>query len=167
MTPDPDGAGPVSADEYRRCADLLYREARLLDRRLLQAWLELFTDDAQYWVPLREDYHDPDSELNIIFDDRQRLGGRVGRLESGVAYAQDPPSRTARLLGNITVDRTERGFATEATFFLYELRAGDTQVLAGRYVHELVPRGTELRIRRKTVELVNRAEPLFNLTFVL
>jgi benzoate/toluate 1,2-dioxygenase beta subunit len=157
----------VSADEYRACADFLYREARLLDRRDLQAWLDLFTEDAQYWVPLREAYRDPDAELNIIFDDRQRLAGRVGRLESGVAYAQDPPSRTARLLGNITVDRAGGGFATEATFFLYELRAGETQILAGRYLHELVPAGASLRIRRKTVELVNRAEPLFNLTFVL
>ena len=160
-------AAPVSAEEYRSCADFLYREARLLDRRELGAWLELFTDDAQYWVPLREDYRDPDAELNIIFDDRPRLVGRVGRLESGVAYAQDPPSRTARLLGNITVDRAAGGFVTEATFVLYELRGGETQLLAGRYFHELVAGGNGLRIRRKTVELVNRTEPLFNLTFVL
>jgi ethylbenzene dioxygenase beta subunit len=157
----------ISAEEYRSCADFLYREARLLDRRDLQAWLELFTEDAQYWVPLREEYRDPDAELNIIFDDRPRLIGRVGRLESGVAYAQEPPSRTARLLGNITVDRAGANFATEATFFLYELRGGETQMLAGRYFHELVAGAGGLRIRRKTVELVNRAEPLFNLTFVL
>lgn len=158
---------PVSADEFRTCSDFLYREARLLDRRELQAWLALFTDDAQYWVPLREDYRDADAELNIIFDDRQRLAGRIGRLESGVAYAQDPPSRTARLLGNVTVERAGAGFTTEATFFLYELRAGETQIFAGRYLHELIEDGAGLRIRRKTVELVNRAEPMFNLTFVL
>jgi benzoate/toluate 1,2-dioxygenase beta subunit len=158
---------PVSADEYRSCADFLYREARLLDRGDLQGWLALFGDDAQYWVPLREDYRDPDAELNIIFDDRQRLVGRIGRLESGVAYAQDPASRTARLIGNIIVERTGAGFATEATFFLYELRAGETQIFAGRYLHELIADGPALRIRRKTVELVNRTEPLFNLTFVL
>ena len=30
----------------------LYHEARLLDEQRLEEWLELFTDDATYWVPL-------------------------------------------------------------------------------------------------------------------
>jgi benzoate/toluate 1,2-dioxygenase subunit beta len=160
-------AAPVSADEYRDCTDLLYREARHLDRGELRAWLDLFTGDAQYWVPLREDYRDPDSELNIIFDDKSRLLGRIERLESGVAYAQDPPSRTARVLGNVMAERVPGGFATEAAFVLYELRLGVTQIFAGRYFHQLVPLENGLRIRRKTVELVNRTESFSNLTFVI
>ena len=30
----------------------LFHEARLLDTGQLEAWLELFTDDATYWLPL-------------------------------------------------------------------------------------------------------------------
>jgi benzoate/toluate 1,2-dioxygenase beta subunit len=157
----------VSPEEVQSCAELLYREARHLDRVELAAWLELFTDDALYWVPLREDYRDPDTELNIIYDDRQRLAGRIGRLQSGVAYAQDPPSRTARVLGNLQVERRPDGYATETAFILYELRAGETQLLAGRYFHELLTTPGGLQIRRKVVELVNRTEPLFNITFIL
>jgi benzoate/toluate 1,2-dioxygenase subunit beta len=160
-------ASPVSADEERTCIELLHREARHLDRRELRDWLALYTGDAQYWVPLLEHYSDPDAELNIIFDDRSRLEGRVDRLEGGLAYAQDPPSRTARTLGSVLVSRTGGGFATEAVFFLYELRLGVSQVLAGRYFHELVATPDGLRIRRKTVELVNRTESFANLTFVL
>jgi len=160
-------AAPVSAEEERACIELLHREARHLDRREFRLWLALYTDDAQYWVPLLEEYHDPDTELNIIYDDKSRLAGRVGRLEGAFAYAQDPPSRTARMLGSVLVTRTDRGFATEAVFFLYELRLGVSQVLAGRYLHELVPAAEGLRIRRKTVELVNRTESFANLTFVL
>ena len=33
----------------------LYLEARLLDTQQYEAWLELFTDDATYWVPLERD----------------------------------------------------------------------------------------------------------------
>jgi 3-phenylpropionate/cinnamic acid dioxygenase small subunit len=156
----------VTADEERACAALLYREARHLDRGELRAWLDLYSEDARYWVPLREDYRDPDAELNIIFDDKPRLLGRVGRLESGVAYAQDPPSRTARVLGNVTVARGAGGFATESAFVLYELRLGASQLLAGRYFHELVAGPDGLRIRRKTVELVNRTESFANITFI-
>ncbi|HWM76977.1 MAG TPA: aromatic-ring-hydroxylating dioxygenase subunit beta, partial [Methylomirabilota bacterium] len=31
----------------------LYREADLLDERRYEEWLELFTEDAHYWMPLR------------------------------------------------------------------------------------------------------------------
>lgn len=167
MTVGEPAAIGVSSDEYRACTELLYLEARLLDRGELRAWLDLYTADAQYWVPLLEDYHDPHRELNIIFDDKARLEGRVGRLLGGYAYAQDPPSRTARVLGNVTVERAEVGYVTEAAFVLYELRLGVAQVLAGRYFHVLVATEEGLRIRRKTVELVNRTESFANLTFVL
>lgn len=160
-------AANVTADEERACIELLNREARHLDRRELRAWLALYAEDAQYWVPLLEHYSDPDAELNIIFDDRSRLEGRVDRLEGGLAYAQDPPSRTARMLGSVLVSRTADGFATEAVFFLYEMRLGVSQVLAGRYFHDLIATPDGLRIRRKTVELVNRTESFANLTFVL
>ena len=44
---------------------------------------------------------------------------------------------------------------------------GDVQLLAGRYVHDLETTAAGLRIRHKLVELVNRTEPFFNLSFVL
>jgi 3-phenylpropionate/cinnamic acid dioxygenase small subunit len=157
----------VSTDDYRRCAEFLYREAAALDRGDLRSWLALFADDAIYWIPLRESYGDPEAELNIVYDDLGRLRERVERLTSGIAYAQDPPSRTARALSNVTVERTEDGFAAEAVFVLYELRDGETQLLAGRYRHDLRSVGGDLRIRRKVVELVNRTEPFFNLSFIL
>jgi hypothetical protein len=37
----------------------LYHEARLLDTQQLEEWLELFTDDATYWVPLEAEQKDP------------------------------------------------------------------------------------------------------------
>jgi 3-phenylpropionate/cinnamic acid dioxygenase small subunit len=32
----------------------LYEEARLLDKWRLHEWLDLFTEDARYWMPMRE-----------------------------------------------------------------------------------------------------------------
>jgi 3-phenylpropionate/cinnamic acid dioxygenase small subunit len=157
----------ANADDLHRCSQFLFREAALLDRRKLPAWLELFAPDATYWVPLREHYTDPESELNIVYDDLSRLRERVERLDSGIAYAQDPPSRTARVLSNVTAERSADGFVTDAVFVLYELRASDIQLLAGRYRHELVAVDGDLRIRHKRVELVNRTEPFFNLSFIL
>jgi len=160
-------AAAVSTDERQRCADLLYREAALLDARELRAWLDLFAKTSTYWVPLLERYSDPDAELNLVYDDRSRLGERIDRLESGIAHAQDPPSRTVRTIANIVVSRRDFGYRCESAFMLYELRGGDVQLLAGRYVHDLESTADGLRIRHKMVELVNRTEPFFNLSFVL
>ncbi|MGH8519704.1 MAG: aromatic-ring-hydroxylating dioxygenase subunit beta, partial [Panacagrimonas sp.] len=55
----------------------LYHEARLLDTGQLEAWLELFTDDATYWVPLEENQEDPHLTSSIIHDDRTLLELRV------------------------------------------------------------------------------------------
>lgn len=33
--------------------ELLYREAELLDERRYEDWLDLFTEDARYWMPMR------------------------------------------------------------------------------------------------------------------
>ena len=37
----------------------LYHEARLLDLQRYEEWLELFTPDASYWVPLEQGQRDP------------------------------------------------------------------------------------------------------------
>ncbi|MEM8662420.1 MAG: hypothetical protein AAGF35_16165, partial [Pseudomonadota bacterium] len=33
------------------CAALLHFEARLLDQKRYEQWLDLYTDDAIYWIP--------------------------------------------------------------------------------------------------------------------
>ncbi len=35
-------------------SEFLYTEAELLDERYFDQWLDLFTEDAQYWMPLRQ-----------------------------------------------------------------------------------------------------------------
>src|SRR4051812_1093271 len=81
----------------------LYREARLIDEGHFDEWLTLFTEDAHYWCPSNRDDVDPEREVSIIYDDRVRLSDRVWRLQSGKAFAQQPPSRTCRLISNVEV----------------------------------------------------------------
>ena len=33
--------------------DFLYHEAELLDERRYEEWLDLFTEDVHYWMPMR------------------------------------------------------------------------------------------------------------------
>src|SRR5258708_36835562 len=85
------------------------REAWLLDERRLKEWLELFTDDVLYFMPRRKNVHrrelhrelTPLGDLAILEEDKRYLEMRVARLDSGMAWAEDPPSRPPPLIGNL------------------------------------------------------------------
>src|SRR5260370_34091823 len=110
-------------DLIREVEQFLYREARLLDDRQFHHWLTLFTDDVRYWMASRTNRYpksskaiailDPDryveddigreDELAILDATKQTLSGRVARLDTGMAWAEDPPSRTRPMLTNTQV----------------------------------------------------------------
>src|SRR5947207_10811238 len=102
------------------------REAWLLDERKLKDWLDLFTDDVLYFmprrknVPRREAHREltPLGDLAILEEDRRHLEMRVARLETGMAWAEDPPSRTRHLIGNLEAAPLENGEVEAKTAFL-------------------------------------------------
>jgi benzoate/toluate 1,2-dioxygenase beta subunit len=157
----------VSADQSK-VESFLYREARLMDENAYDEWLSLWTDDALYWVPCNRDDSDPTCEISAIYDDRTRLQGRIDRLKSGVAYAQDPKSRMRRLISNIEIEEAGNGeLIVSSNFMLVELRRSKQDLFAGRTIHRLRPEGDSFRICHKKVLLVNNDEVIDNLTFLV
>ena len=49
-----------------RCAEFVYDEADLLDEQRFEEWLELFADDATYWIPLDTRRSEPRRGLNLV-----------------------------------------------------------------------------------------------------
>lgn len=90
--------------------ELLVDEAELLDDRRFEDWLALFTDDVAYTAPIKVSRKSP--AVDIVegighFDDtRSSLELRVRRLRTDVAWAEDPPSHTRRLVTNIRARTT-------------------------------------------------------------
>jgi len=117
------------------------REAWLLDERKFQEWLGLFTEDVLYFmprrknVPRRESHREvtPLGDLALIEDDKRYLEMRVARLETGMAWAEDPPSRTRHLVGNLVAEPLDSGDVQAKTAFLvYRSHLEtDQQLLAG------------------------------------
>jgi 3-phenylpropionate/cinnamic acid dioxygenase small subunit len=117
------------------------REAWLLDERRLGEWLDLFTDDVLYFlprrknVPRREAHREltPLGDLAILEEDKRYLRMRVERLDSGMAWAEDPPSRTRHLIGNLEVTPREDGeVAARTAFLVYRSHLEtDHQLLSG------------------------------------
>lgn len=146
---------------------LLYREARLLDGRQLEEWLAMFTGDAVYWCPSNRYDIDPRREVSIIYDDAARLADRVGRLRSGLAFAQQPPSRTRRHVTNVEIVEEGELLVAHSNFIIVEVRRGKQNLFSGHNEHRLRQVRDEWKIAFKKIDLVNNDLPFENLAFLL
>ncbi|KQM20766.1 benzoate 1,2-dioxygenase small subunit [Novosphingobium sp. Leaf2] len=99
---------------YADICAFLYREARLLDDRKFDEWLECYSEAAEYWMPAWTDDDalttDPQTEISLIYyANRKGLEDRVYRLKTERSSASTPEARTAHLIGNVEVLETREG----------------------------------------------------------
>ena len=150
-----------------RIEEFLFHEAKLIDEHRYDEWLALWTDDCLYWVPCNSDDADPARQAMIIYDNRARLDERIYRLTSGAAWAQQPRSRTRRLISNVEVREIDDAYAVESNCLIAELRRSRQDLFAARILHTLRPAGDSFRIALKKVLLLNNDEAIDNLTFLV
>jgi 3-phenylpropionate/cinnamic acid dioxygenase small subunit len=163
---------PCSIEDEAAVRRFVLREAQLLDARAFDAWLELVADDFVYYVPVGYDDADPNRQVSIAYDDRQRIGERVWRLQSGFAPSQLPPSRTQHVLSDVLVTAAPGSDDLIATagFLLAEVRNDVQNLYVGRVEYRLrrTPDGASpFLLVRKTVRLVNSDAAHGDLSFVL
>lgn len=123
---------PVTPGLQFEIEQFLYAEADLLDQRQFHDWHALMTEDIHYWMPVRfnrlrremdHEFSRPD-EVAHFDDDNQSLLLRVKRLDTGQAWAEEPPSRTRHMVTNVRVTPTGNPdeFEVGCCFFLYRSR---------------------------------------------
>ncbi|CAN5337787.1 3-phenylpropionate/cinnamic acid dioxygenase subunit beta [soil metagenome] len=105
----------VGCDSYNRIVEFLYDEAKLLDDLQLREWSALLAEDLLYNAPLRltrATAHLSETYVRSVqhFHDNYRsIMGRIMRLTgTKSAWAEDPPSRTRRLVTNVRVETTDK-----------------------------------------------------------
>jgi 3-phenylpropionate/cinnamic acid dioxygenase small subunit len=139
----------MNENVLREVEQFLYREARLLDERRFNDWLGLLADDIRYWMAARSNRYprrskaiailDPDryveddlprdDELALLDENKQTLTSRVERLDTGMAWAEDPPSRTRHLITNIEIapGQVPSELQVSSNFIVYRTRAETEQ----------------------------------------
>lgn len=109
----------------------LYAEAAMIDAREYRAWLDLWTEDCSYWMPIRRTVTlaDIDREFTSrgamsFFDETKRtLAMRVAKMESGSSWSEDPPSRTRHFVSNVRIVAVAgHEYTVELAFQLYRSR---------------------------------------------
>jgi len=148
---------------WHELMEFYIQEAWLLDERRFREWLDLFTEDVFYFMPRRLNVHrhetdrelTPVGDLAIFEDDKTYLTMRVERLETGMAWGEDPPSRTRHVVGNLVVEPQSDGEVRAKTAFLLYRSHHETEenLFAGYREDLLRPVDGGWKIARRTIVL--------------
>ncbi len=150
--------------------DLLYNEAALLDDWRLEEWLDLLTEDAIYQVPPTDvPEGDARNTLFIIADDAVRIRSRVKQLLGKFAWAENPHSRTRRMIANVRVLGVEgENILVSANFAVHRMRYESVDTYIGHYEYKLIRADKLLKIRERRAILDNEAlRPHGKISFIL
>jgi 3-phenylpropionate/cinnamic acid dioxygenase small subunit len=121
---------PVGSALYNHIVEFLYEEAALLDQLRLQEWGARLAQDLIYTAPLRETRSMDTQSASLVrsvqhfHDDWRSVMGRIMRLTgTKSAWAEDPPSRTRRLVTNVLVAKTAKPDEFSVTSYLLIMRS--------------------------------------------
>src|SRR6266571_1280942 len=160
----------------RQIEEFLYHEAELLDERHFEEWLDLFTDDVRYWMPMRRNVPADEMEreftregldVNWFDEGKDTLTRRVKQIRTGVHWAEQPPSRTCHMVSNVQVlSAAADEVRVKSRFLLYRNRVEtETDMLVGKREDLLRRANGGWRIARRKIILDQSVLLAKNLTF--
>jgi 3-phenylpropionate/cinnamic acid dioxygenase small subunit len=156
--------------------DFLYREAELLDERRYEEWLDLFTEDAHYFMPMRRNvpHDEPEREftragadVNWFDEGKDTLTRRVAQIRTGIHWAEEPLSRICHMVSNVQVlHASDTEVGVKSRFLIYRNRVEtETDVLVGKREDLLRRVDGGFKIARRKIVLDQSVLLAKNLTF--
>lgn len=179
----------TSPEEHRALERFYFHEARLLDNRQYKQWLGLLSESVSYVVPSRvnvqvnnrdrgsEEMLHPDRELEgsdsmgspLREEGYSLLMLRAERAYKINSWAEQPPARTRRIIGNIElIDREDNRLHVLSNFLLYYARPGSRQTLYSgqrRDVLKDIPEGFRIEDREVVLDYADIELPTIGLFF--
>lgn len=146
----------------------VWAEADMLDHAEYGAWLDLWTPDGLYIVPIDAEAEDLANTLNYAYDDADMRSKRVARLGSGESISTQPRARTVRNVSRLRVLADQGGTVTlRGAQDLRDFRKDAFHQHTADVTWTLVRHGSGWRIQRKVVRIINSADTLTSIGYVL
>ena len=135
--------------------EFLWYEADLLDQTDYQTWLDLWTPEGLYIMPIG-DGDDLANRLNLCYDNDKMRRMRVDRFERGFSISSAPPAVTVRTISRIVIDSAEGDvIKVRAAEHLVEDKFGRQRVWAGNASYTLIKTEGGFMLQQKVVRLLN------------
>ena len=160
-------AEPVATDadktiELERIRQFLYREARFLDDREFEKWVDCYHPNAEFWMPAWDDNgettEDPQREVSLIYySNRGGLEDRVFRIRTDRSSATSlPEPRTGHNITNVEI-LERRGDQADVRFNWFTLyyRYDNVDSYFGTSFYTIDLSGSQPVILKKKVVLKN------------
>jgi 3-phenylpropionate/cinnamic acid dioxygenase small subunit len=146
----------------------LWQEADMLDHAEYAQWLESWTADGLYIVPIDPQETDFANTLNYAYDDAGMREKRVARLGSGESISTSPLPRTVREVSRFRILSNDGSNVTvRCAQNLREFRKDVLKHYTADVSFELVRSGGSFLIRRKIVRLINATDTLQGIGYIL
>ena len=147
---------------YEALQAFLYREARLLDDKQWDEWLQLYAPDAQFWMPSWDDNDelvtDPQRDISLIYyPNRGGLEDRVFRIKTERSGATSlPEPRTSHNLSGIEVlEQSEGTVKVRFNWHTLSYRYKTVDTYFGTSYYTLDTSGAQPLVKDKRVVLKN------------
>lgn len=164
-TPPPMGqiarpAALPAVDALREIEQFLYRQSELLDSKLWQDYIDLFTDDGVYWMPVTPEQTEWEGSPSIFAEDKYMMEVRMGRVTHPTAWSQAPMWGTSHVIGNVVIESESHDqWVVRSRFHMMELRRDTVRHFGGTYRHTLVRQDGQLKIKLQRVDMFNAQAP--------
>lgn len=149
----------LSQDAIRGVEQYIYREARLLDERRWQEWLDLWTEGGMYWIPHSFDQTSPYEHISLCWENKLLRELRIRRLENSRNWSQQPVTQSCRVVSNVMIDGTDPDgyLVVRSAFHSMEWRGKEQVHRVGSLIHKLqAQEDGGWKLRMKQVNLVDR-----------
>jgi 3-phenylpropionate/cinnamic acid dioxygenase small subunit len=158
----------MNLDLLNSATAFVWAEADMLDHAEYAAWLDLWTPDGLYIVPIDPDTEDFANTLNYANDDADMRAKRVARLTSGESVSTQPRARTVRSVSRLRILHSDGNAVTlRGAQDLRDFRKDRYHQHTADVTWDLVRNGDAWRIRRKAVRLINSIDTLSTIGYVL
>ena len=146
----------------------IWQEADMLDHGEYAQWLESWTPDGLYIVPIDPQETDFANTLNYAYDNAAMREKRVARLGSGESISTTPVPRTVRSVSRFRVLSTDGTNVTvRCAQELREFRKDVLKHYSADVTFDLVRSGGSFLIKRKIVRLINSTDTLQGIGYIL
>ncbi|MCS5480895.1 benzoate 1,2-dioxygenase small subunit [Corynebacterium sp. YIM 101645] len=142
--------------------DFIFYENRLLDDRKFEEWLELYREDAEYWMPAWDVddtlTQDPHQEISLIYyPNRGGLEDRIFRIRTERSSATSiPEPRTGHYATNVEIlERRDGEVDVRYNWISYYFRYNTTDHYFGTTWLTLDVSGESPLITKKKIVLKN------------
>ncbi|MEO0410787.1 MAG: aromatic-ring-hydroxylating dioxygenase subunit beta [Pseudomonadota bacterium] len=135
-------------------------ELRHLNAHDFAPWIDLFTDDGVYFMPLDEAQCDPSTYDMIMYDTKALMRIRLENFGHPKSPSMEYPIRSMRMMSDCQIISQNGDTCRTQTPFMASIFYQEMNWYCGTYYHDFVRDAGAMKIKRKQVNLLNMGAPM-------